>query len=337
MEITVGIIGAGSFGLTIARLASANAKVVIYSRSAEKVNAINTEHKLGDIHLNPNISAISDLEELAKRCKLIMPVIPAASMRVLFEQLSGYLNPSHFVIHATKGLDYNPEEKISRQNVFTMSQVISQTSSVVRIGCVSGPNLAKEILEEQPTATVVASEYDEVIDIGRKILSSNKFFVFGSHQMFGVELAGALKNVFSIGTGLLAGIGLGKNLQALMLTRGLQEMIKLGEALGADKAPFLGSAGIGDLIATATSTSSRNFRFGSLIAQGKTIEEARDVVKEVAEGVHTLKVVRALAKELKMTLPICEFIYQIVYNNYPLTKALDRIMFYPSTTDVEFL
>jgi len=337
MDITVGIIGAGSFGLTMARLASANAKVVIYSRNAEKVKSINENQRLRDIELNSNITAISNLEELANRCKLIMPVIPAASMRVLFEQLSGYLNPSHFVIHATKGLDYNPEEKISRQNVFTMSQVIAQTSSVVRIGCVSGPNLAKEILENQPTATVVASEYDEVIDIGRKVLSGNKFFVFGSHEMYGIELAGALKNVFSIGTGLLDGIGLGKNLQALMLTRGLQEMIKLGEALGADKAPFLGSAGIGDLIATATSTNSRNFRFGRLIAQGKSIEEARDVVKEVAEGVHTLKVVRALAKELKMTLPICEFIYQIVYNNYPLSKALDRIMFYPSTTDVEFL
>lgn len=337
MDITVGIIGAGSFGMTIATLAAANADVIVYSRNQAKVKGINEDHRVGDITLPDNVTAISELETLAKKCQLIMPVIPAASMRVLFEQLGSYLNPSHFVIHASKGLDYNAEEKISKDNIFTMSQVIDQCSSVVRIGCVSGPNLAKEILADQPTATVVASEYDEVIDIGRKVLSGNRFFVFGSHQIYGIELAGALKNIFAIGSGLLGGIGLGKNIQSLMLTRGLQEMIKLGEALGASKEPFLGSAGIGDLIATATSTDSRNYRFGTLIAQGNTIEGAKDIVKEVAEGVHTLKVVRALAKDMKMSLPICEFIYQIVYNNYPLSRALDKIMFYPSTTDVEFL
>lgn len=218
-----------------------------------------------------------------------------------------------------------------------MSQVIAQETSVVRIGCISGPNLAKEILAGQPTATVIASEYDEVIDIGRKVLSSKRFFVFGSHRMYGVELAGALKNVFAIGTGLLGGMELGKNLQALLITRGLQEMIALGEALGAKTEPFLGSAGIGDLIATATSESSRNYSFGKLIAQGKTIEEAKDILEEVAEGVHTLNVVKQLAKNLKMNLPICEFIYHIVYNNYPVSRALEKIMYYPSKNDVEFM
>lgn len=337
MDIKVGIIGAGSFGITMARLASANADVIIYSRNLDKINQINQNHELRGVKLPENISAIADLKELASLCKLIIPVIPAASMRILFEQVGSYLDPSHFVLHATKGLDYDPEKAISKDNVFTMSQVIEQCSSVVRIGCISGPNLATEILEDQPSATVVASEYDEVIDIGRKILSSSKFFVFGSHALYGIELAGALKNIFAIGSGLLAGLGLGKNIQSLMLTRGLQEMIKLGEALGASKEPFLGSAGIGDLIATATSENSRNYRFGILIAQGKTIEQAKEVVKEVAEGVHTLKVVRSLAKQMRMSLPICEFIYQIVYNNYPLTRALDKMMFYPSVTDVEFL
>lgn len=337
MDLKVGIVGAGSFGLTMAKLISANTEVVIYSRNQEKVDSVNNHHILKEIELSKNISATTDLGHLCKTCKLIVPVIPAAGMRILLQQMAQHLTPSHFIIHATKGLDYDAESVITKNNVFTMSQVIAQETSVVRIGCISGPNLAKEILAGQPTATVIASEYDEVIHIGRKILSSKRFFVFGSHSMYGVELAGALKNVFAIGSGLLGGMDLGKNLQAILITRGLQEMITLGEALGASAEPFLGSAGIGDLIATATSDSSRNYSFGKLIAQGKTIEEAKEILQEVAEGVHTLNVVKQLARNLKMNLPICEFIYHIVYNNYPMSRALEKIMYYPSKNDVEFM
>jgi glycerol-3-phosphate dehydrogenase (NAD(P)+) len=337
MDITVGIIGAGSFGLTISKLVSNNANVILYSRSAAKVASINATHKLRNIDLPDNLEATTDLKYLCDKCKLIIPVLPSASMRVLIRQLNTYLTPSHFIIHATKGLDYNEDLEITKDNVFTMSQVIAQETCVVRIGCISGPNLASEILADQPSATVVASEYDEVIEIGRKVLTGKKFFVFGSHRIYGIELAGALKNIFSIGSGLLAGLGVGKNLQAVMLTRGLQEMIKLGAALGTDSVPFLGTAGIGDLIATATSESSRNYTLGKLIAQGKTLEEAKIQLEEVAEGAHTLKVVKQLARSLNLNLPICEVIYHIVYNNYPLSRALDKLMYYPSTIDVEFL
>ncbi len=337
MNIKVGVIGSGSFGLTMAKVMSENSDILLYSRRLEKVNSINSTRTLKGIALPENIVATNDLEKICAECKLIIPVIPAASMRTLLQQMCKFLTPSHFLIHATKGLDYDAENTITKDNVFTMSQVIAQETSVVRIGCISGPNLSKEILAGQPTATVVASEFDEVIAIGRQVLNGKAFFVFGSHNILGVELAGALKNVFAIGSGLLGGLDLGKNLQALLITRGLGEMIKLGEALGAQTEPFLGSAGIGDLIATATSDSSRNYTFGKLIAKGNTIAQAKEIVDEVAEGVHTLNVVRQLARNLNMNLPICEFIYHIVYNNYPLSKALDKIMFYPSTDDVEFM
>ena len=215
-----------------------------------------------------------------------------------------------------------------------MSRVIMQESNVLRVGCLSGPNLSKEILEGQPTATVIASEYDEVISIGIEVLSSKKIFVFGSSDILGAELAGAFKNIIAVGSGYLRGKGLGKNVQGLFITRGLHEIAYFGGLIGADKSAFLGTAGIGDLIATATSSISRNFNFGFQLGQGKQLNEVLAASEELAEGVRTLKIAYLLAKTEKIRLPIIETLYKIVYENLPFEVALDYLMRYPYSKDV---
>ena len=218
-----------------------------------------------------------------------------------------------------------------------MSQLIDEETTAIRIGCLSGPNLAKEILEGQPTATVIASEYNEVIELGKNYLSSSRFYVFGSNDIRGAEVAGALKNIIALGAGILDGKGMGKNMQGMLITRGLNEMIHLGKAMGANYASFLGTAGIGDLVATASSTKSRNFSFGQRLGKGMTLEEARMDQAELAEGVRTLEIARQLMKYHKIQLPIMSLLYEVVYNGRDLITSIENLMRFPFGSDVDFI
>jgi len=337
----VGVVGAGSFGLTVAQLLAVGNDVLLYARDPEVVRQINEARTLLGVKLAPSIKAISSTSQLAETCEVIFPVVPSDDFRNMMQSLGPSLTPRHILIHGTKGLDTVKVKdvmafsgKLTRDDVCTMSKVITQESNVLRVGCLSGPNLSKEILEGQPTATVIASEYDEVVSIGIDLLSSKKIFVFGSSDILGAELAGAFKNIIAVGSGYLRGKGLGKNVQGLFITRGLHEIAYFGGLLGADKSAFLGTAGIGDLIATATSSSSRNFNFGFQLGQGKQLQEVLATSEELAEGVRTLKIAYQLAKTEKTRLPIIETLYKIVYENLPFEVALDYLMRYPYSKDV---
>jgi len=218
-----------------------------------------------------------------------------------------------------------------------MSQVIKEETSTLRVGCISGPNLADEILEGQPTATVIASEFDEVISFGQKILAGPKFFVFGSHDLKGSELAGVFKNIIAIGSGILNGQGMGRNMQAMVITRGLREIITIGQALGVDSRAFLGTAGIGDLIATCTSANSRNFRVGFALSQGKTLETILEEMEEVAEGVKTIKIAYQITKQNNLHTPITSMLYKILFENLSIEKGIQDLMRYPASIDVDFM
>ena len=340
-QTPVGVVGAGSFGLTVAQLLAVNNDVLLYARDPEVVRKINETRSLLGVPLAPRVTAISSSAELAERCEVIFPVVPSDDFRNMMRTLGPLLSPRHIMIHGTKGLDTVKvtdvmafSGKLTRDDVCTMSRVITQESNVLRVGCLSGPNLSKEILEGQPTATVIASEYDEVVKIGIELLSSKRIFVFGSSDILGAELAGAFKNIIAVGSGYLRGKGLGKNVQGLFITRGLHEIAYFGGLLGADKSAFLGTAGIGDLIATATSSSSRNFNFGFQLGQGKKLIEVLASSEELAEGVRTLKIAYMLAKTEKTRLPIIETLYKIVYENLPFEIALDYLMRYPYSKDV---
>lgn len=340
----VGVIGAGSFGTAIANLLAYNTDVLLYSRNPGLVQEINkTRRRLG-IDLSGRVRATSSLQEIATSCTLIFPIVPSTSFREMMRDLAPYLRPYHLLIHGTKGFDlYGIEEDeidnrgITRKQVSTMSEVMIQESIVARVGCLSGPNLAKEILQGQPTATVIASHFEEVIDAGQAVLSSSHFHVFGSYDLLGAELAGALKNMIALGSGILKGRGFGKNIQAMLITRGLTEMVYFGNAMGADSSAFFGTAGIGDLVATATSKNSRNFTFGFRLGRGEDIAEISKTMPELAEGVRTLKIARHLAKYYKLRTPITEMLYQVVFEGFDIDKALDYLITYPYDIDVDFL
>ncbi|MEY3050875.1 MAG: hypothetical protein RLY31_660 [Bacteroidota bacterium] len=342
----VGVIGAGSFGTAVASLLSANTPVLLYSRQAELVDQVNREgrHPVYGTVFADRVSATGDLGELAARCGLIFPIVSSDGFRSVMQAISPHLRPDHILIHGTKGFDLGGlgeedirEGRLSRRDVRTMSQVILEETVVVRVGCLSGPNLAHEILDGQPTATVIGSKFDEVISQGKKMLSSRHFQVFGTYEILGAELAGALKNIIAIGSGMLAGMGLGKNIQSLLLTRGLMEMINFGKAFGTSPRPFVGTAGIGDLVCTATSMGSRNFTFGYRLGQGERKADILSSLPETAEGVRTLAIAKHLADQLKLHVPITQMLYRSVHEGYDLQQAIDYLMRYPYFVDVDFI
>lgn len=340
----VGVIGAGSFGTAIANLLAYNSDVFLYSRNIDLVNSINASRENLGIRLSASVQATNDLQQLAETCHLLFPIVPSTNFRKMMHKLGPFLRPYHMLIHGTKGFDLQGVSDndingkgIMRENVSTMSEVIKQESVVVRVGCLSGPNLASEIMEGQPTATLIASPFDEVIHAGKMVLDSKHFHVFGSHEILGAELAGALKNVIALGSGILKGKGLGKNLQAMLITRGLTEMVHFGKAMGASGSAFFGTAGIGDLVATATSKQSRNFTFGFRLGQGESMNQISGSMPELAEGVRTLRITRQLADYYKLRVPITEMLYRIIFEDYDIDRALEYLMTYPYDVDVDFL
>lgn len=340
----VGVIGAGTFGTAVSNLLAINTKVYLYSRREEVATAINTERFRYGVPIHQNVEATNDLAYVTSKCQLLFIFVPSDAFRSVMQQLSPLLNPSHIIVHGTKGLDLTELAdvdvrkltKVNRDQIHVMSAVIKDESSVVRVGIMSGPNLARELLDGQPTATLIASKFDEVIDRAKAVLQSHQLHVFGSYDLLGAELAGVLKNVIALGSGMLKGYGLGKNIQAMLITRGLHEMIFLGQYFGSSASAFLGTAGIGDLIATATSKKSRNFLFGFRLGSGESLEEVLATNVELAEGVRTLAFVNGLANAHNLKLPICQILYRVVYDNMDMEEAMNYLMNYRYDKDVSF-
>jgi glycerol-3-phosphate dehydrogenase (NAD(P)+) len=340
----VGVIGAGNFGLTVANLLAEHEDVMLFTRRRSCADKVNGEHELKNISLHERIHATNDLADVCQKNRILFPIVPSAYFSSTLIAMQPYLTPAHILIHGTKGFDLKgisdkdfKEGNLPKENVRTMSEVIRAESSVIRVGCFSGPNLAKEILAGQPTATVIASEFDEVIELGKEKLSGKNFYVFGSHELKGAEIAGALKNIAALGSGMLEGYQLGRNMQAMLITRSLHETIYFGKRMGVNPRAFLGTAGIGDLIATCTSYKSRNFQFGIKLASGKTIAEIREESNEVAEGVRTLQIVYHLARKYKIEMLLTGILYKMVFDKLPLNRALAYLLKLPDSQDVDFV
>ena len=341
----VGVIGAGSFGTAVANILAEQSRVILFARTPEKAEQLKKTRSSSGQSLHDDIEVTNDIQVVANQCEVIFPVVPSENFRAMIKMASPYLRPYHILIHGTKGLDLNLPEGIqndkrhplTRDYVRTMSEVILEESSVVRVGCLAGPNLASEMAAKQPAASVVASHFDEVIETGQKLLKNDRFLIYGSKDLIGIELCGILKNIIAIGAGALSGLGLGDNARALLISRGVVEMIHLGNALGGNTKAFIGLAGVGDLVATCSSSLSRNFTVGYRLAQGETLQEIQASMEEVAEGVNTIKIMKVLAENYRIRAPITETLYKIIMGKMTVEDANVYLMKFPFRADVDFL
>jgi glycerol-3-phosphate dehydrogenase (NAD(P)+) len=341
----VGVIGAGSFGTAIANIIAEKNPVLLFARKAEVVASIADKRVHLGQEIHPNITPVNDLELVAKECNIIFPIIPSANFRDMMQQLAPHLRPYHILIHGTKGLDLNvPKDfvpttrnPLTRDHVKTMSEVIVSESSVVRVGALAGPNLSREMANKQPAASVVASHFNEVIHAGQKLLKNDRLLIYGSNDLTGIELSGVLKNIIAIGAGMIAGMGHGENAKALLISRGMVEMIYIGTALGGNVNAFLGLAGLGDLIATCSSPLSRNYTVGYRLAQGESMDEINATMEETAEGVNSIKIVMGLAKHYKTRVPITETLQKIINGQMTVQDASAYFMKFPFRAEIDFL
>jgi glycerol-3-phosphate dehydrogenase (NAD(P)+) len=342
----VGVIGAGSFGTAVANLLAENGNVLLYSRRPEAVEQINKTRENAGQAIHPNITATNDIGMICEKCYLLFPSVPSDNFRRMMQEFAPYLQPDHIMIHTTKGFDIQLPEgvtlmdkklQIGPQDIVTMSTVIIQESNVRRVGCMSGPNLAKELANLQPAATVIASRFDEVIREGEYAIRSRRFQAYSSHDIFGVELAGVLKNTMALAAGALGGMGYGQNALSFLIARGLGEMIRFGSALGADKSAFMGIAGIGDLVATCSSPLSRNYTVGMRLAKGESLEYILDTSTEVAEGLKTVNICKKVSDKIGLRLPIISTTYKVLFEEMNVREALSFLMDYRWANDVDFM
>lgn len=342
----IGVIGAGSFGTAIANILSENnSNVLLYVRDPKKAERVTKERISAGQKLSDNIEITNDLKSIADRCEVIFPMVPSANFRAMITDISPYLHPYHVLIHGTKGFDLfvpkkeeiSEDNPLSREHVKTMSEVIKEETSVLRVGCLAGPNLAKELDERKPAATVIASHFDEVVQIGQRLLKNDRFMIYGSKDMIGIELCGILKNIIAVGAGTISGMKLGENAKSLFISRGLVEMVYIGTALGGNLQAFLGLAGVGDLVATCTSNLSRNYTVGFRLAGGETLDEITTSMEEVAEGVKTIRIVKELSETYHVKSPITNALYKILHQEMTIQEAHAYLMSFPFRAEIDFI
>ncbi len=341
----IAVIGAGNFGSAIANILAHHRKVLLYARDEKVVQHILEKRENRGHKILANVEPTSNLASIAQTCDIIFPIVPSQHFRTLIKQLSPYLHPYHILIHGTKGFDLKLPEgetlaattKLDRSMVKTMSEVIREESVVVRVGCLAGPNLSRELEAGQPAATVIASQFNEVISLGMRLLRNERFQVYGNNDLVGVELAGVLKNVIAIASGALSGMGYGENAKGLLISRGMVEMVYIGRALGGNTKAFLGIAGVGDLVTTCNSSLSRNFSVGYRLAKGETLQQIIASTDEIAEGINTVQILKKCADNYKVRAPITNTLYQVLFEDMTIKQALEYLMRYPLNVDIDFL
>lgn len=320
---TIGVVGGGSWGTTLAHLIASNgAPVLQWIRDPDVAEAVNRRHEnpryLTGHALHPGLVATTALQEVGRTCRLILVIVPSHSAREVARELGDHLDGSQLLVHGIKGIEPGTYRRVS--------EILREETCVRRIGVLSGPNLAREVIAGQPSATVIASAYQEVIDAGIEALRCRTFRVYGSRDLIGSEVGGAIKNVFAIAAGAAHGLGFGDNTKALLLTRGLAEMSRLGNWLGANPLTFAGLSGIGDLMATCFSPLSRNFQVGLQLAQGASLAAITARMGQVAEGVRTTATIHAMAEQDGLYMPITEAVYQVLYGNASPPEALQALL-----------
>lgn len=332
-SLRVTVLGGGSFGTAMANTAVRNGcDTMIWIRDAQAADDINRTHinkrYLPDFQLEEGLKAVSDLETAVCDRDIILVAIPSHSFRDVLQQIKPFIT-AQAVISLTKGIE---------ADTFSfMSDIIREVLPEVPYGVLSGPNLAKEIVSGQPAGTVIASHSDLVRHAVQQALHSALFRVFASDDVHGVELGGALKNIYAVAMGMAAAYKVGENTKSMILTRALAEMSRFAVKLGANPLTFLGLSGVGDLFATCNSPLSRNYQVGYALGQGKTLEEATLALGQTAEGINTIVQVKARAETLDVYMPITLALYEVIFEGAPPLNIALSLMKNGHRSDVEFV
>lgn len=320
------ILGSGSWGTAQALLLSSKElQVILWGRIEDGVDSLQQEREnrrfLPGIRLSDTIVATSDLAQALKGADMVVMAVPSQSLREVLEKARPYLGKDSCLVNTAKGLEISSGMR--------MSQVVEDvlgSQSRERYAVLSGPSHAEEVARNIPTAITVASYRKENAFLVQDLYMTPFFRVYTNPDVAGVELGGALKNIIALGTGIATGLGYGDNTQAALLTRGLHEIIRMGEAMGGEARTFSGLSGIGDLVVTCSSRHSRNRQAGILIGQGYSLEETLKQIAMVVEGAHTIRVVHRLACQLRIDMPICTACYNVLYANRKARDEVDDLM-----------
>jgi glycerol-3-phosphate dehydrogenase (NAD(P)+) len=300
MNLKAALLGGGSWGTTVASLIARNAPVTLWARDEATVHEINTSNSnskyLPGARLNSRLVATSSIEEAVARCDVLVMGVPSQHFRSVLEQAREHIRPWIPVISLTKGLELSTRMR--------MTEVIQELLPGHPVGVLTGPNLAREIIKGQAAAGVIAMEDEIIVRELQQLFHSGLFRVYTNTDLVGCELGGVLKNVIAIAVGMGDGQGAGDNTRSALITRGLAEISRLGVAMGGRPETFSGLAGMGDLIATCTSSQSRNHHVGYELGKGRPLEEIITEMVMVAEGVKSAPTVAALGEQYGVEMPI---------------------------------
>jgi glycerol-3-phosphate dehydrogenase (NAD(P)+) len=322
----IGVIGAGSWGTTLANVLAKKGYDVTLWVFEQDLAARLTATRINDLYLDgislsPNLSYTNDLADAVKGRQALVLVSPSQVMRPVLKQLKPYLADDCLLVSAAKGIE--------NDTLLTMSEVLQEVLGAdvkQRSAFLSGPSFAREVAAEQPTAVAVSADDLEVASRVQEMFSTEYFRVYTNPDVVGVEVGGAMKNVIALAAGVSDGLGFNHNARAALITRGLVEIARLGEALGAQEATFSGLAGMGDLVLTCTGSLSRNRTVGFRLGQGEGLQDILESLGGVAEGVKTVQAVRQLAREVQVEMPIAEEVHAILWEGKSPSHAMRDLM-----------
>jgi glycerol-3-phosphate dehydrogenase (NAD(P)+) len=330
-EIRVAVIGAGSWGTTVAALASVNTPTVLWARRSALADQINSAHVnpdyLPSFTLPRDLRATDSIEDAVASADVVVMAVPSHGFRAVAREVAEHLRPWVPVVSLSKGIE--------RETLMRMTEVAADEMPGRPVGVMTGPNLAKEIMAGQPAASVVAIPDATIAAELQRILTQPSLRVYTNPDVVGCEVAGTVKNVIAIAAGMAEGMGFGDNTRATLITRGLAEMSRLGVAMGGDPLTFAGLAGMGDLIATCSSKQSRNNSVGLALGEGKSIEAILGSMTMVAEGVKSSPSVLDLARRYGVDMPITDQVVAVCHEGRTAREALTALMSRTSKSELD--
>lgn len=330
MQIRVAVVGAGSWGTTIAHLISGNAPTILWARDDAVAAEISQHHTnsryLAGFELNPQLAATTSMREAISGADVVVMGVPSHGFRAVLDQAREHVRPWIPVVSLAKGLEQGTRLR--------MTEVIREVLPGHPYGVLTGPNLAREIIVGDAAATVLAMSDKAVAAQLQQYFSTGTFRVYTNPDIVGCEIAGALKNVMAIASGMADGLGTGDNTRAAVITRGLSELTRLGIALGGEAQTFAGLAGMGDLIVTCISPQSRNRHVGEQLGRGRAVEDVIAEMPMIAEGVRTVRVALELAAQHHVEMPIAEQVYRVINEGVSAGEAYRGLLDRPPTLEM---